>query len=135
MGDSRADVARVREALGSLVDLSGLSRREIERRLAKQERGLDVGRLLNGKFELKLHHMLDILCVLEIHPVEFFRLVFKAPERRSPLIGRVQALFTSEKPAAGPRHPHSAAGRDLDELHRRLDEMALLIEELRARSR
>jgi hypothetical protein len=134
MGDSRTDVARVREALESLVDLSGLSRREIERRLARQERALDVGRLLSGKFELKLHHMLDIIRVLDVHPVEFFRLVFKEPERRSPLIGRVQALFTSGKPAVGPRHPHSA-GRDLDELHRRLDELALLIEELRARSK
>jgi hypothetical protein len=74
--------------------------------------------------------MLDLIRVLEIHPVELFRLIFKEPERRSPLLERVQALFASERPLAGPRHLRPA-GNDLDELRRRLDEMAQLIEGLR----
>jgi hypothetical protein len=131
MEGGKADVVRVRETLGSLVDLSGLSRREIERRLAQQGSGLDVSRLLSGKFELRLHQMLDVIRVLDIHPVEFFRLIFKEPERRSPLLERVQALFASEKTMAGARHLRPAE-KDLDELRRRLDEMAQLIEELRA---
>jgi|ERR1700674_2152071 len=134
MGGSKAEVKRVREVLSSLVDVSGLSRREIARRLARQGSGLDVSRLLGGQLELKLHQVLDILRVLEIHPVEFFRLIFKEPELRSPLLERLQGLFAAEKPPAGPRHPRPTE-KDLDELHRRLDEMAQLIEQLRARPR
>lgn len=132
MGGSKADVARIREALGSLVDLSGLSRREIERRLTEPGPGFDVSRLLGGRFELKLYQMLDILRVLEVHPVEFFRLIFKEPEQRSPLLARVQALFSSGKPL--PRHPRPAE-KDLAELRQRVDEMEQLIQQLRARPR
>jgi hypothetical protein len=132
MVSSQADVARVREVLASLVDLSGLSRREVERRLAQQGCGLDVSRLLGGKFELKLHQMLDIIRVLEIHPVELFRLIFKEPEVRSPLLERVQALFAGGKPQLGPRHLRLTE-KDLDELRRRLDEVTQLVEQLKSR--
>lgn len=127
----KAEVARVREMLGCLVDLSGLSRREIERRLAREGCGLDVGRFLRGNFDLRLHQMLDIMRVLDIHPVEFFRLIFKVPERRSPLLEKLHALFGSERPLAGPRY-FRPGERDLDELRRRLDETERSIEELRA---
>jgi len=127
MGGSKEDVARVREVLDDLVDLSGLSRREIERRLAQQGSGFDVSRLISGRFELKLHQLLDILCVLEIHPVEFFRLIFKEPERRSPLLVRVRALFASGEPVQQETRP---AEGDLDDLGRRLVEMERRIEQL-----
>ena len=128
MGGSEKDVARVREALDDLVDLSGLSRREIERRLAQQGSGFDVSRLISGRFELKLHQLLDILCVLEIHPVEFFRLIFKEPERRSPLLVRVRALFASGEPVR--QQETRSAERDLDDLRRKLVEMEKRIEQL-----
>jgi hypothetical protein len=118
MGGSKDDVARVREALDDLVDLSGLSRREIERRLAQQGPGFDVSRLISGRFDLKLHQLLDILCVLEIHPVEFFRLIFKEPERRSPLLVRARALFGSGEPVR--QRETRTAEEDLDDLRRRL---------------
>jgi hypothetical protein len=91
---SRKDVARAREILSSLVDISGLSHREIERRLAREEAGLDVNRLLTGRFAMRLHQVVDVLDVLKVHPVEFFRLVFGEPEMRSPLLVRAIALFT-----------------------------------------
>ena len=131
MGDSKEGVARVRKALDGLVDLSGLSRREIERRLAQRGSGFDVSRLLVGRFDIKLHQLLDILCVLEIHPVEFFLLIFKEPERRSPLLARVQALFASGESV---RQPGPGRGDgDLNDLRRRLDEMEKRIEQLRVR--
>lgn len=128
MGGSKEDVARVREVLDDLVDLSGLSRREIERRLAQQGSGFDVSRLISGRFELKLHQLLDILCVLEIHPVEFFRLIFKEPELRSPLLVRARALFASGEPVRQ-RETRPADG-DLEDLRRRLVEMEKRIEQL-----
>jgi hypothetical protein len=134
MGGSQADVARVREALSSIIDLSDLSRREIERRLARQGSGMDLNRLLGGKFELKLFQVLDVLRVLDIHPLEFFRLIFKEPEQRNPLIERMQALFASVRPPAAARPPSGRPGeKDLEELHRRVDQLAQLVEQLKAR--
>ncbi|HEY6323015.1 MAG TPA: hypothetical protein VJA16_15805 [Thermoanaerobaculia bacterium] len=95
----------MREALSSLIDLSDLSRREIERRLAGQGSGVDLNRLLAGKFELKLFQLLDVLQVLDIHPLEFFRLIFKDPEKRNPLLERMQALFASLRLPAAERLP------------------------------
>jgi hypothetical protein len=96
--------------------------------LAQQGSGFDVSRLISGRFELKLHQLLDILCVLEIHPVEFFRLIFKEPERRSPLLVRVRALFASGEPVRQ-RETRPAEG-DLDDLRRRLVEMEKRIERM-----
>jgi hypothetical protein len=135
MGGSKEEVARVREALNSVIDLSDLSRREIERRLARQGSGMDLNRLLGGRFELRLFQLLDVLGVLDIHPLEFFRLVFKEPEKRNPLLERMQALFASVKPPAAARPPGGRPGeRDLEELRRRVDQLAQLVEQLRARS-
>jgi hypothetical protein len=135
MGGSKAEVARAREALSSLIDLSDLSRREIERRLAREGRGMDLNRLLSGKFELKLHQVLDVIRVLDIHPLEFFRLIFKEPERRNPLLERMQALFASVKSPAAARPPGGRPGeKELEEVRRRVDQLAQLVEQLRARS-
>jgi hypothetical protein len=131
MESGEAGAARVRETLAGLVALSGLSQREIARRLARQGCGLDVSRLLGGKFELRLRQVLDVIHVLGIHPVEFFRLVFNEPEKRSPLLERVQILFAPGKRLAGPP-PLCPVTRDLGELCRRLDEMEQWIAELRA---
>jgi hypothetical protein len=89
----REDCARVRATLDALIDMSGLSRRQIERCLAEQDAGVDLTRLLSGRFALKLYHLLDILEVLQVQPLEFFRMVFPAPEKRSPLIARLVTLF------------------------------------------
>jgi hypothetical protein len=128
MDGSKEDVARVRKVLDDLVDLSGLSRREIERRLAQQGSGFDVSRLISGRFELKFHQLLDILCVLEIHPAEFFRLIFKEPQRRSPLLVRVRSLFASGEPVR--QRETSPAEGDLEDLRRTLAEMERRIEHL-----
>jgi hypothetical protein len=128
------EVARARQALGTLIDLSGLSRREIERRLAEQECGLDLNRLLGGKFALKLHQLLDLLRVLDVHPLEFFRLIFKEPERRSPLLERVQTLFAPARPPAAVL-PSRPAEKNLEELHRQLEALAQLIAQIGAGSK
>lgn len=136
MGGSKAEVARVREALSSLIDLSDLSRREIERRLVGQGSGVDLNRLLAGKFELKLFQLLDVLQILDIHPLEFFRLIFKEAEQRNPLLERMQALFGPARPSAAARLPSTRpAEKDLEELRHRVDQLAQLVEQLTARSR
>src|SRR6202023_3990145 len=48
--------------------------REIERRVGWG--GGYISRILKGRIELKVSTLLEILAVLEVHPVPFFRLVF-----------------------------------------------------------
>jgi hypothetical protein len=127
--DGKAEVARVREALRSIIDVAGMSHREIERTLVSQGHGLDVNRMLAGRFELKLHQLLDVLDVLEIHPVEFFRLVFKDPLKQSAILLRMREIFGAVRPAATPAPPPSAPGpaMTLEALRRSVDELARLV--------
>src|ERR1700680_4416708 len=122
--DSKAEVARVREALRSIIDVAGMSHREIERRLARQGQGFDMNRLLAGKFEIKLYQILDVLGVLEIHPVEFFRLVFREPTKQSPILLRMREIFGAVRPAAVAPPPSAPMpGVTLDTLQRRVEEL------------
>jgi hypothetical protein len=88
-----AEVERARQALRGLIDLSMMSRREVERRLLEQGCGTDLGRLLSGRLDLKLRHVVDICRVLNLQPMEYFRIVFKEPEKRSPFLQRIEALL------------------------------------------
>jgi hypothetical protein len=133
MGGSKAQVEQARATLNDLIELSGLSRREVEQRLVEQGRGTDLARLLSGRLDLKLRHVLDLCRVLGIHPLEFFRMVFKEPERQSPFIQRLEALITPgrlrrEVPAPSARPP----AEDLDQLRQRVRELMLEVEELSA---
>jgi hypothetical protein len=132
MGGSKAEVVRVREALRSLIDLSGLSRREIEKRLSAQGDGVDVTRLLAGRFEIKLRHVLDIAQVIGIHPLELFRLTFKEPEERSPLLRRVEAVFAPGRLAPGRLPRARPAEGDIEDLRQRLQELMREVERLSA---
>jgi len=132
IGASKAEVARVRETLRTTIDVSGLSLREIERRLVSEGHGLDLNRMLAGKFELKLYQMLDVLRVLEIHPVEFFRVVFKEPPTRSPVLERMREIFGAVRPpAVAPRSTTSRPQPTVEGLQRFVDELGRLVDELR----
>jgi hypothetical protein len=87
VNQDEAYVDRTRRILLQLVSLSGLSRREIQRRLDRQGATVDVTRILRGDLDLKVRHLLAILGVLEIQPLDFFQLVFPTPSQpRSPLL-------------------------------------------------
>lgn len=130
--DGKAQAARVREALRSVIDVAGMSHRKIERTLVSQGRGLDVNRMLAGRFDLKLYQLLDVLGVLEIHPVEFFRLVFKEPAQQSAVLLRMREIFGALRPAAAAPPPSAPRPElTLDALQRRVEELARLVEQLR----
>jgi hypothetical protein len=131
MSGNQAEVTRAREALRSLIDLSGMSRREIENRLSLQGSGVDLTRLLAGRFEIKLRHILDITKVIGLHPLEFFRLIFQEPEERSPLLQRVEAVFAPGTLAAPGRQPRSRpVAPQLDDLPQRLEALVREVERL-----
>jgi len=134
--DSKAEVARVREALRSVIDVAGISHREIERRLARQGQGFDMNRMLTGRFETKLHQILDVLGVLEIHPVEFFRLVFKEPTKQSAILLRMREIFGAVRPAAAAPPPSAPRPEvTLEALNRRVEELARQLDQLAGRGR
>jgi hypothetical protein len=82
--------------LRELIEISGLSPREVERRLRRSDAGVDLGRLLNGKVELGVRHVLDVTRVIGMHPQEFFTMACGRPRETSPLLRRVSALARVE---------------------------------------
>jgi hypothetical protein len=135
--DGKAEVVRVREALRTIIDVAGMSHRTIERRLAAEGHGLDLHRMLAGKFAMKLYQVLDVLAVLDIHPVEFFRLVFKEPAKQSAILLRMREIFGAVRPAAAAAPPPSAPkpGVTLDAVQRRVEELARQLDQLARRGR
>jgi hypothetical protein len=123
MGGSEAEVGRARETLGHLIELSGMSRREVERHLLEQGSGTDLGRLLSGRLDLKFRHIVDICRVIDIYPLEFFHIVFRDSEQRSPLLQRLEAMI----PARIQRTVRAPEGRppapNLEDLLRRFSEL------------
>jgi hypothetical protein len=129
---SVAHVERIREVLSSLIDLADISRREVERRLVAQGCGLDLDRFLSGKFLARLDQILDVCRVLELHPVELFRLVFRPPERRSPVLERFDRLFGGNHPQQVARQPAvPQGGSGISELRHRIDQLQQDLDQLR----
>jgi hypothetical protein len=128
MGGSGAEVVRARETLSHFIELSGLSRREVERRLLEQGCGTDLGRLLSGRLDLKLRHIVDICRVIGIYPLEFFHIVFKDSEQRSPLLQRLEALIPGriQRGARAPEGRPPAA--NFEDLLRRFSELLRQLE-------
>jgi len=128
---TRAAVERARVTLRNLIELSGLSRREVENRLLDLGCGTDLGRLLvSGRLDIKLRHIVDILGVIEIHPLEFFIMVCERPRERSPLLGRLEAIVL---PTRSRMHADSVPDRSaVEALGRLLARLAEMTEEVEA---
>jgi hypothetical protein len=131
MGGSKAEVERTRETLSHFIELSGLSRREVEKRLLEKGCGTDLGRLLSGRLDLKLRHILDICRVIGIYPQELFHVVFKEADQRSPLLQRLEALTSPNRRPAMARSPEARPlATELEETNRRLAEILRRLETL-----
>jgi hypothetical protein len=93
--------------------------------------------MLTGRFETKLHQVLDVLGVLEIHPAEFFRLVFKEPTKQSAILLRMREIFGAVRPAAAAAPPPSAPRPEvtIEALRRRVEELARQLDQLARRGR
>jgi hypothetical protein len=132
MGGSEAEVVRAREILSHLIELSGMSRREVERQLLEQGCGTDLGRLLSGRLDLKLRHVVDICRVIDIYPLEFFHIVFRDSEQRSPLLQRLEALLPRRVPRATRAPEGRPPASNTEDLLRRFSELVLRLEKATA---
>lgn len=128
-------VEQLRTALRDLVSLSNRSLREIERELAAHCCGLDVSRLLSGRFHLKMHQLLDVCRAIGVHPMELWRLAFKAPRTPSPLIERMAALVGAGTAQARlPAPGRTVEVSQLEALAGRIEALQRQVDELRRRT-
>jgi hypothetical protein len=131
---SKAEVERARSTLRDLVELSGMSRREVRRRLAAAGCGMNLAGLLSGRLDLKLRHVLDLGRVLGVEPGEFFRLVFGEPSEQSPLLRRLEELVAPGRPRrligspAVSRQELAELGERVEVLSRRVGRLAALVD-------
>jgi transcriptional regulator with XRE-family HTH domain len=102
---ARDDARQYARLLRQVVELSGISEREVERRL--ELGGGTLSRIFSGRIELKLSHLLAILEVLEMKPERFFQLAAVVLESGSAeSLGRqvlsILARLTAEGQPPGP---------------------------------
>ncbi|HEV3076441.1 MAG TPA: hypothetical protein VHB47_18605 [Thermoanaerobaculia bacterium] len=128
MGGSEAEVVRAREILSHFIELSGMSRREVERHLLEQGCGTDLGRLLSGRLDLKLRHIVDICRVIDLYPLELFHIVFKDSEQRSPLLQRLEALLPGRVPRATRVPEGRPPAPNFEDLLRRFSDLVYKLE-------
>ena len=96
----------MRKALSNLIEFSGMSRREVERRLLESDCGTDLGRLLSGRLDLKMKHLLALCRVIDLEPLEFVQIVLKPrPGQSSPLLRRLEALLPYARSETGAAVP------------------------------
>jgi len=121
---------RMRQALSNLIEFSGMSRREAERRLLENDCGTDLGRLLSGRLDLKMKHLLALCRVMDLEPLELVQIALKPrPSQRSPLLRRLEALL----PYAGTEaRPPALAPKvsDAPSLLRQVQDLAEQLNEL-----
>lgn len=126
-----SEVDRMREALAQLIEFSGMSNREVEHRLCRNDCGTDLGRLLSGRLDLKMKHVLAICRVIELEPVEFVQIVLKPRAgQRSPLLRKIEALLPYARGEAGPPVPRAA---EAAALLRRAEELRMQLNEVMGR--
>ena len=114
------EVRRAAKLLEAMIQATGMSGEELERQLEAAP-GY-VGRLISGRVELKLRHILAILRILEIEPILFFQTLYLdagpigGTVRLDELRQRLDVLGMSEK-GGEIAPPKLAVGReDLERL-------------------
>jgi hypothetical protein len=84
---------RTRDSLRSLLAFADLSRRHVQRHIQAHGHHVDVARILRGDCDVKLRHVLAILEVVQLHPMEFFALVFGLPKEPSHMRRELEDWF------------------------------------------
>lgn len=120
--DDKAEIQRVLDLLRMLIRISGLSNREVERRLKLSPSYLS--RLFGGYLEVKLEHVLGISRALGLKPAEFFAFAYpEGPLEPSEAYQRIRNVLQTlqptrpEPPAAKPEPAITA-----EEVERRIQE-------------
>jgi transcriptional regulator with XRE-family HTH domain len=119
----KAKTEQLTEVFKILLRFSKVRHRDIEERLGLS--GGYMSRLLSGKIDLKLSHVLSLAEILDIRLHELFAVAFPEDGARRPSSGlqSIQKVFPSlVPPVLGPAPEDGPApAPDLRELHERLE--------------
>jgi hypothetical protein len=110
------EISRLTELLKTVIRISDIPVSEIERRM-KQSAGY-LSRLFSGAIGLKVRHIFEILEAIELHPSEFFHLVYPRPaEDPSPTAQKMRTLVSTLTAGVGGKPERTAVSEDqLEEL-------------------
>jgi hypothetical protein len=115
-------IEQLTEVLKILLRFSKVRNRDIEKQLGFS--GGYMSRLLSGKIDIKISHVLDLAAILDMQPHELFAIAFPATDRSpSPGLQRIQRVLPHLVPASlGPAVPEPPSpAPDLGELHQKLE--------------
>jgi transcriptional regulator with XRE-family HTH domain len=120
---SKHKAEQLTEVFKVLLRFSKIRHRDIEERLGFS--GGYMSRLLSGKIDIKLSHVLSLAEILDIRLHELFAIAFPddGTRRPSPGLQQIQKLFpTMVPPLLGPAGGETAApAPDLQRLHQTLE--------------
>jgi hypothetical protein len=120
---SDAQIEQFARVLKILIRFSKIKSQEIEQRL-----GFSAGymsRLLGGKIDIKISHVLDIAAILGLHPQELFSIAFpQAGTGPSPGLQSLQKMLPHLVPPSlgpAPAELPAPAAIDFAQLHEKLE--------------
>lgn len=118
---SDAEIESLTQVLKLLLRFSKIQNRDIEKQLGFS--GGYMSRLLSGKIDIKISHILALTKILGLHPHELFALAFpQTGKGPSPGLQHVQKVLPHLVPASlGAPASAEAAAPDLAALHQRLE--------------
>jgi len=107
-----------------LIRFSKVQNQELEKKLGFS--GGYMSRLLSGRIDIKISHVLDIADVLGMHPQEIFSIAFpQSSPGPSPGLKNVHKMSPHLVPATMAPAPPPAPAQppfDVDKLHRKLED-------------
>jgi len=119
--DDKAEIQRILDLLRMLIRISGLSNREVERRLKLSPSYLS--RLFGGYLEVKLEHLLGISRALGLKPSEFFAFAYpEGPLEPSEAYQRIRNVLQTLQPIRPEPAPKPEPAITAEEVERRIQD-------------
>lgn len=119
--DDKAEIQRILDLLRMLIRISGLSNREVERRLKLSPSYLS--RLFGGYLEVKLEHILGVSRALGLKPSEFFAFAYpEGPLEPSEAYQRIRNVLQTLQPIRPEAPPKPEPAITAEEVERRIQE-------------
>jgi transcriptional regulator with XRE-family HTH domain len=118
--DSEQQTERLMQVLRILLRFSKIQNREIEKKL-----GFSAGylsRLMSGKIDVKISHVLDLAAVLDLSPHELFAIALPPPvQGPSRGLRQLQRIVPHLVPPSIGGGGFNAPGPDLKALHQKVE--------------
>ncbi len=119
--DDKGEIQRILDLLRMLIRISGLSNREVERRLKLSPSYLS--RLFGGYLEVKLEHILGISRALGLKPSEFFAFAYpEGPLEPSEAYRRIRNVLQTLQPIRQEPPPKPEPAITAEEVERRIQD-------------